>query len=133
MKEEDPQASAAALLPKSALRGAERVEHGIRACLANVPRALGRTTLRGFPMLVRRLTPQEDKLDLLHIPSTELEPLARLLGALIGRAHVRGAATKRAPAWAPSDIRHILEHAVRLAGIHEATYLAFCQLCKDAR
>jgi uncharacterized protein (DUF2252 family) len=127
MKEEDRNPSAVRLLPRSKVHGAERVEAGLRACLANVPRGLGRTTLRGLPMLVRRLTPQEDKLDLTHFPKDELDALARLLGALIGRAHVRGA-TKRASGWKPSEQQHIIDSAVRLAGIHEATYLAFCHL-----
>jgi uncharacterized protein (DUF2252 family) len=133
MKEEDAQASAARLVPKNSLRGAERVERGLRSCLKNVPRALGRTKLRGLPMLVRRLTPQEDKLDLMHIPKQELVPLARLLGALVGRAHTRGATRKSAKVWTSADVRHVLDSAVRLAGIHEATYLAFCQLSKEMR
>jgi len=127
MKEEDQKPSAARLLRPSKHRGAERVEAGVRACLAHVPRGLGRTTLRGLPMLVRRLTPQEDKLDLTHFPKNELDALARLLGALIGRAHVRGA-TQRPRGWKPTEQQHIIESAVRLAGIHEATYLAFCHL-----
>ena len=131
MKEEDARASAAKVVPKNSLRGSDRVERGLRACLANVPRALGRTKLRGLPMLVRRLTPQEDKLDLLHIPGNELVPLARLLGALVGRAHTRGATKKPKGGWKASDVRHVLDSAVRLAGIHEATYLAFCQLSKE--
>lgn len=133
MKEEDAQASAAKLVPKNFLRGSERVERGLRACLKDVPRALGRAKLRGLPMLVRRLTPQEDKLDLLHIPKDELVPLAKLLGALIGRAHARGATKKPKKAWSATDVRHVLDSAVRLAGIHEATYLAFCQLAKEMR
>jgi uncharacterized protein (DUF2252 family) len=133
MKEEDAQASAMWLVPKNSLRGSERVEKGLRACLKAVPRALGRTKLRGLPMLVRRLTPQEDKLDLLHIPGNELVPLARLLGALTGRVHTRGATKKPKRAWSAADVRHILDSAVRLAGIHEATYLAFCQLAKEMK
>ncbi|HEY2365075.1 MAG TPA: DUF2252 family protein, partial [Polyangiaceae bacterium] len=133
MKEEDAQPSSVRLVPKNSLRGSDRVEKGLRACLRAVPRALGRTKLRGLPMLVRRLTPQEDKLDLLHIPGSELVPLARLLGALVGRAHTRGATKKPKNGWSPTDVRNILDSAVRLAGIHEATYLAFCQLSKEIR
>ena len=85
-------------------------------------------------MLVRRLTPQEDKLDLLHIPGNELVPLARLLGALVGRAHTRGATKKpKRGCWSATEVRHVLDSAVRLAGIHEATYLAYCQLSKEIR
>jgi uncharacterized protein (DUF2252 family) len=131
MKEEDARASAARLVAKTPLRGADRVERGLRACLTAVPRGLGRTKLRGLPMLVRRLTPQEDKLDLVHIPKDELDPLARLLGALVGRAHLRGKTKAPSKPWTPADVRHILDSAVRLAGIHEATYLAFCQLAEN--
>ncbi len=126
MKEEDRDPSSANLT-KCKLVGAERVETGERACLASVPRGLGRTMLRGLPMLVRRLTPQEDKLDLTRVPPNELDPLARLLGALTGRAHMRGK-TKSTRNWSPADRRHIIDCAVRLAGIHEAAYLAFCQI-----
>jgi len=132
MKEEDRDPSSVRLLPRSKVHGAQRVEAGIRVCLGNVPRGLGRTTLRGLPMLVRRLTPQEDKLDLSNFPKGELDALARLLGALIGRAHVRGA-TRRASGWKPADQQHIIDSAVRLAGIHEATYLAFCHLAANLR
>ena len=133
MKEEDAQPSSARLVPKNPLRGSDRVERGLRACLKDVPRALGRTKLRGLPMLVRRLTPQEDKLDLLHIPSNELVPLARLLGALVGRVHTRGATKKPKHGWSATETRHVLDSAVRLAGIHEATYLAYCQLSKEMK
>jgi len=132
MKEEDLDPSAIALVGKQKFRGAERVESGIRACLAHVPRALGRTKLRGLSMLVRRLTPQEDKIDLEHFPKSELDALARLLGATIARAHVRGA-TKRARTWSASDRRHVVDSASRLAGMHEAAYLAFCQLARETQ
>jgi uncharacterized protein (DUF2252 family) len=130
MKEEDADPSSVRLLRKQKLQGAERVEAGMRAALANVPRGLGRTKLRGLPMLVRRLTPQEDKVDLENFPKTELDALARLLGALIGRAHVRSAT--RAATWNESDQRHIIDSASRLAGMHEAAYLAFCQLAGES-
>lgn len=132
MKEEDASPSCARLVGKQKLRGSERVESAMRACLADVPRGLGRTKLRGLPMLVRRLTPQEDKIDLQHFPKVELDALARLLGALIGRAHARGA-TRPVRTWSTSDQRHIIDSASRLAGMHEAAYLAFCQLASEQR
>jgi len=130
MKEEDARPSSARLLETKQLRGAARVEAGIRATLRNVPRGLGTTTLRGLPMLVRRLTPQEDKLDLTHIPKNELDALARLLGALTGRVHVRGAVGRRPRTWTAAERQHVIDSAVRMAGIHEAAYLAFCQLAR---
>ncbi len=132
MKEEDDAPSCERLVKKQKLRGSERVESAMRACLSSVPRDLGRTKLRGLPMLVRRLTPQEDKIDLEHFPKEELDMLARLLGALIGRAHARGA-TRPVRTWSASDQRHIIDSASRLAGMHEAAYLAFCQLASEER
>ena len=119
MKEEDPRASFARLVARtskeSKLTGAARVEAGLRACIADVPRALGTTKLRGFPMLVRRLTPQEDRLDLHTFPSRELDALAHLLGALVGRAHVRGATQPPKRSWtaARSQPHHRLGVAAR--------------------
>lgn len=43
------------------------------------------------PMLVRRVSPQEDKIDLALLADDEWEVLARYLGALTGAAHRRGA------------------------------------------
>ena len=116
--------SSAALIKTPKMNGAERVLTGLRSCLDNPPRLAGTTKLLGMPMLVRRLTPQEDKLDLANIPSAELEALARYLGALTGRAHRRGATKLPKASWKDSDLSRILEHSIRLAGIHEATYLA---------
>jgi uncharacterized protein (DUF2252 family) len=128
MKEEDPDTSFSRLVPRAKLAGAERVEAGIRACVAAVPRGLARTTLRGLPMIVRRLTPQEDRLDLHTFPSRELDALARLLGALVGRAHARGATLPPKRSWSVADRSHVIDSAARLAGMHEAAYLAFCRL-----
>ena len=77
-------------------------------------------------MFVRRLMPQEDKLDLGRIAHGELEPLARHLGALMGAAHRRGA--KRLPRrpWRAEDRAGLLARAIALAGAHEAMYLAYC-------
>ena len=136
MKEEDPRSSASRVVgagAKLAKTGAARVEHGLRACLADVPRALGTARLRGLPMLVRRLTPQEDRLDLHTFPQAELDALARLLGALVGRVHARGATRAPSRSWSASDRTSVVDAAARLAGIHEAAYLAFCRLSGRAR
>ena len=83
-------------------------------------------------MLVRRLTPQEDRLDLHTFPSRELDALARLLGALVGRLHARGATHAPKRSWTAADRTHLVDSAARLAGIHEAAYLAFCRLAPKA-
>jgi uncharacterized protein (DUF2252 family) len=125
MKQED-QPSASGLVKPPRLEPAERVQAGILACVARPPRMIGTTRLRGMSMLVRRLSPQEDKLDWTTLKSEDLDPLARYLGSLLGAAHRRGA--KRIPkrAWDGEDQEGLLTRAIALAGAHEAMYLAYC-------
>jgi uncharacterized protein (DUF2252 family) len=129
MKEEDTP-SAACLVRPPKLEPAERVATALRACVSRTPRMIGTTRMRGASMFVRRLAPQEDKLDWTRLHEGDLEPLARHLGALLGAAHRRGA--KRVPkkAWNDEDRAHLLGHAISLAGIHEAMYLAYCDLVR---
>jgi hypothetical protein len=93
---------------------------------------LGSTTLRGsggvtkLSMFVRKLSPQEDKLNLRRLKQQDLPSLATYLGALLGSAHAR-AATNAPKRWAASDLALIREHAIALAGIHEAVYLELCE------
>src|SRR5262249_60493762 len=101
---------------------------GMRACLARTPWLVGTTTLGGLSMLGRRLAPQEDKLDLGRIAGADLPPLARYLGALLGAAHHRGAAQPVRRPWSAAEGRAFTLRAIRLAGVHEATYLAYCAL-----
>jgi len=129
MKEEgDP--SAACLVKPPKLEPADRVVTGLRACVSHPPRMVGTTRLRGSSMFVRRLAPQEDKLDWTTLREGDLEPLARHLGALLGAAHRRGA--KRIPAkpWTPEERARLLGNAISMAGIHEAMYLAYCELVR---
>ena len=106
---------------------AERVAAGLRACLTRPPRRIGTTRLVGVSMFGRRLAPQEDRLDLTRIEGVDLPALARYLGALLGRAHRRGA-TRLPRAVGPDRCVPLIERTIRLAGIHEATYLAYCRL-----
>jgi uncharacterized protein (DUF2252 family) len=125
MKEEGTP-SAAGLVRPPRLEPAERVVAANRACLARPPRMLGSTNLRGSSMLVRRLAPQEDKLDLTKLATADLEPLARHLGSLLGAAHRRGAKRPPKKPWSDKDRARVLHQAVTLAGAHEAIYLAYC-------
>jgi hypothetical protein len=84
---------------------------------------LGVTELQGQPMSVRRLTPQEDKLDFLSIRPAESAALAAYFGSIVGHAHRRAATTIPAQPWNSSDREAILDRAIRLCGIHEAVYL----------
>ncbi len=109
---------------------AARVVKGIHACVARPPRMIGTTTLLGKSMLVRRLSPQEDKLDLSHLANAELDGLADYLGALTGAAHRRGASKMPKAPWSDEEREQIVDNAILLAGIHEAAYLAWCRITR---
>jgi hypothetical protein len=88
---------------------------------------LGTTRLGQRSMLVRRLSPQEDKLDLGSLRSVDLEPLARYLGALAGAAHRRGEGDARGEPWTEAQRETIVDRAIVLAALHEGAYLAMCK------
>jgi uncharacterized protein (DUF2252 family) len=136
MKEQG-EPSAVALLgrpPKKwRLRPAERVVTAIRACVERPSHLIGTSELGRLSLFVRRLSPQEDKLDLTTMRDADLDPLATYLGALVGRAHARGAVKKSKKAWTGEDVAGIVERAIAIAGIHEATYLALCKLAAGSK
>jgi uncharacterized protein (DUF2252 family) len=129
MKEEDSPSSACLVKPPK-LEPAERVAAGLRACVSHPPRMIGTTRLRGSSMFVRRLAPQEDKLDWTMLREGDLEPLARHLGSLLGAAHRRGAMRIPAKPWSEAERGRVLDNAISLAGIHEAMYLAYCEIVR---
>lgn len=110
---------------------AEQVELAFRACVEPPPRMMGTSLLGEYEVLVRRLTPQEDKLSLGQLKAEDLPGLAAYLGALLGSAHRRGQSGDFRR-WSGSDLSGILERAVTLAGIHEAAYLELCLLARRA-
>jgi uncharacterized protein (DUF2252 family) len=131
MKEQgDPSASIILAAPK--MDPAERVVTSFRACVQGAPRMMGHTTLKianggpKIPMFVRKLSPQEDKLNLRRLKGADLPQLAACLGAVLGSAHAR-AATKAPKRWNTNDLATMRTHAITLAGIHEAIYLALCE------
>ncbi len=125
MKSEETPSSACLVRPPR-LEPAERVATAIGACLVRPPRMVGVTRLRGDSMFVRRLMPQEDKMDFTRLADAELEPLARHLGALLGSGHRRGAARMPRRPWNDDDRKSVLTRAIALAGVHESMYLAYC-------
>jgi len=132
MKEQgDP--SGALLLGPPAMDPAERVASSFRACVERTPRMMGVTKLgaagafSGTSLFVRRLSPQEDKLNLRRLRASDLPLLAAYLGALLGAAHARAATKAPSARWSPTELSTIREHAIDLAGIHEAVYLALCE------
>ena len=131
MKEQgDP--SASIILGAPALVPAERVATAFRSAVQGPPRMMGFTMMRaaaGAPkisMFVRKLSPQEDKLNLRRLKGADLPALATSLGAVLGAAHAR-AATKAPKRWVAADLKCVREHAIALAGIHEAIYLELCE------
>ncbi|MDP9150827.1 MAG: DUF2252 domain-containing protein [Myxococcota bacterium] len=130
MKEEGLPSSASLLRPPP-LEPAERVVGAMGACLVHPPRMIGTTSLRGSSMFVRRLTPQEDRIHLAEVDPIDIEPLARHLGSLLGAAHRRGASRLPKKEWSLADCAGLRARAIALAGIHEATYLAFCDLVRS--
>jgi uncharacterized protein (DUF2252 family) len=131
MKEQS-EASAARLVPKSELSPAERVVAAFRACVEPPPRLLGTSSIGALDMFVRRLTPQEDKLNLSQLKPATLAPLADYLGAVVGAAHVRGAGHPTLPAWSAGECSELVRRAARLASLHEAIYLEWCVLLRSA-
>jgi uncharacterized protein (DUF2252 family) len=125
--------SADGLAPRApASSRAAEVEAALRICVEPPPRMLGTSKLGEHDVLVRRLTPQEDKLSLGQLAAPDLGPLAAYLGALLGTAHRRGRARAFAP-WSEAELGGILDRAVELAGIHEATYLELCRMTRAVR
>ena len=129
MKEEG-RPSAARVLGSPKRKPAKRVITALRACLAHPPRMLGATKLGERSMIVRRLSPQEDKLDLTHLHAPDLDPLARYLGALAGAAHRRGATSLPKKPWTRDERSMLLDRAIVMAQIHEGAYLAMCKVAR---
>lgn len=119
-------APAASSLVKSTLAPNDRVLAGAGALASFPSRQVGASWLGTLPMLVRRLAPQEDKLDLARLADFTLPALVRSLGAAVGEAHVR-AAGKLLPAWSAAARERMVDRALAMAGLHESVYLAWCQ------
>jgi uncharacterized protein (DUF2252 family) len=126
MKEQG-EPSAATLLGPTGLVPAERVVTAFKKCCERPPRMIGTSKLAGHSMFVRKLSPQEDKLNLRRLKGADLPALATYLGALLGAAHRRGATKAPRARWSASDIALVRDHAIALAGVHEAVYLALCE------
>lgn len=123
--------SSAPLLPSPALAPAQRALSACRACLEQPPRMLGTTSLGDASLFGRRMLPQEDRLELEGTTSSAMEPLVRYLGALLGRAHRRGAKTLPKTPWSGDEQSRLIERAASLAGLHLATHYAYCVLARS--
>lgn len=103
--------------------GPERVATALRTLLRFPPTMLGTVRALGHGLLVRRLTPQEDRLDWPTVPAGQRAPTLAFLGGLTAAAHRRGC-RRSLPPLAEADGRRVLRNAVELAGLHEAVALA---------
>jgi Uncharacterized protein conserved in bacteria (DUF2252) len=104
--------------------GPERAATALRTLLRFRPTMLGTVRALGHGLLVRRLTPQEDRLDWATVPVRQRAPTLAFLGGLTAAAHRRGS-RKSPPPLAEADGRRVLRNAVELAGLHEAVALAY--------
>jgi uncharacterized protein (DUF2252 family) len=129
MKEAAPSA-ATVLLGGRDLAANERVVAAARACLRLPPRLLGTADLGGRPMVVRRLAPQEDKLDAAAVDGGTLVGVASYCGALLGDANRRGAVELPQRPWTEADRASLLAAAVRCSALHTAAWLAYFDLLR---
>jgi hypothetical protein len=100
------------------------VVDALRTMLRRPPLMLGAVHVLGHGLLVRRLTPNEDRLDWATLPGAQRAPTLGFLGALTAAAHRRGARSKL-PLLDQSQGGKLLRSAAELAGIHEAVALAY--------
>ena len=120
--------SAAALLKVPEQVPAERVIAGMHALLEHPLHMVSAVRMGSESMFVRRLTPQEDKLDISRVHEHDLESTVRYLGSLTGAAHRRAVVGTPPRAWSQADCAALLNRALALAGMHESIYLAYAWL-----
>lgn len=128
MKEEreSPSPAVVASVPKGA--PASRVVAAAAALLANPPAGLGTTELDGRSMLVRRLSPQEDKVSLDDLMPNELDMVLPFLGSVVGEMHRRGVSSRMtggSRTLPMLDHHALLAEASTLAGLHETAHLLY--------
>jgi hypothetical protein len=106
---------------------ADSIVSAARRMVRRPPRGLAAVRLGAASFVGRRLEPQQQKLDVTAVPKAQLEATFAHIGGLVGRAHQRSAigSWRR---FSKKELAQILDHAVTLAGMHEAIYLAFCAL-----
>lgn len=126
LKEEDVLPSPHRLLSLRPQNPVDRVLGSFLTSVARAPSRIGRTEILGTPLLVRRLTPQEDKLDVAKLSRETFAKLVPYLGALLGAAHAR-AATKAAKPHRKVDQTDLADRAIVMAGLHETAFLSYAR------
>jgi len=110
---------------------AQRCAAAARALCKEPPRHLAPVRVDELSFVGRTLFPQEDKLDLERMHAgAKLEELVGFIGYVLGAAHAHGlrappGAAPAARAWTGDEVGAVIDHAVALAGMLEAIYLAY--------
>jgi uncharacterized protein (DUF2252 family) len=108
---------------------AHRVVEAARALVKAPTRQLAPVIGAGTSFLGRKLRPEEDKLVLEAFRvGHKLSEIVGLVGHLLGHAHARAATARPAAPWSAADRAALVDHAIELAGLHEAAYLAYARL-----
>jgi uncharacterized protein (DUF2252 family) len=107
---------------------ADRVVSAARALVVQPARHLAAVAGLGRTFVARKLFPQEDKLgiDTFHA-GPKLEGVVRFIGHVLGAAHARALRDRPERPWTKDDVAPLLDHAIELAGIFEAVYLAYAR------
>jgi uncharacterized protein (DUF2252 family) len=109
----------------------QRVVESARSLVKSPHRLLAAlpNTASGVSFIGRRLFPQEDKLALETVPPDQLESVADAVGRILGRGHARGGPQPRAvEPWSDRDADEVYVRAIELAGLIEATQVAYTRL-----
>lgn len=116
---------------------AERVVTGARHLSPFLGDRMVAVMLGGRQVFVRELRPQDMKFELVRLKQTEAIAIARLMAAVVGRAHGRQMARSDRHAWAKElRSRHskgldaprwLWSGVLDLVALHEAAYLEHCR------
>jgi uncharacterized protein (DUF2252 family) len=116
---------------------AERVVAGARALSPNLGDRMVAGRVRGKPVVIRELMPQDLKLEIDRLSQEEAVLVARYLSGVVGHAHARQLAQKERRAWRAELARHhrknlnapswLWTSVVELIATHEAAYLEHCR------
>src|SRR5262249_54022112 len=121
------------------LDDAERVVRGARALVPGLGERMLAASILRRRVVVRELMPQEHKVSLEGLDSTEGQEIARYLGGVVGRAHGRQLEVEAAQEWAAEvgkkkhphvPPRWLFEALLTLVSAHEVEYLRHCAVQK---
>jgi uncharacterized protein (DUF2252 family) len=108
--------------------GSDRVVGAARALVLEPPRQLAPVDVGELSFAARRLSPQEDKLKLEELHTgPRLDGVVQTIGHVLGAAHARGAERRPRAPWPPETLASGIDHAIEMAGIFEAVYLAYAR------